>query len=198
MSERSNLIPLINYNILFSLLKLTEKDLIPMAATFIIAVVFGISYGIIAGFILNIFFVLHRNARPNITCESFAVGPEKVLVMSPFQNLYFPAADAVLKKITTCAFSTGSDTTIIVINGHLVRRIDASVAETFANFYSMTKKYKKKLVFWNWEARPREVIIHTEPRFEFLFRDSENLETLLQQMDITVPLDLTTRPFYYR
>lgn len=169
-----------------------------MAGTFIASLALGLAYGMLFGIILNIFFVLHRNARPTISCELFDVDKEKVLVLSPYQSLYFPASDATLRKITKCSSTHAHDATIVVINGHLVNRIDASVAEGFAHFYRFIKKSDKKFVFWNWETHPKEILIRTEPRFELLFRDSENLETLLQQMDIVVPIDLTARPFYYR
>lgn len=169
-----------------------------MAATFLAALLFSVSIGIIVGIVLNLFFVLHRNARPKITCELFEIADEKVLVLSPFQNLYFPAADALLKKISECAQKHKEAGTIIVINGQLVKRVDSSVAETFITFFRLTNKLSAKLVFWNWEPHPRAILIHAEPRFEFLFRDSENLETLLLQMDVEVPMDLTARPFYNR
>lgn len=169
-----------------------------MAATFFACLCLNLPYGILIGVIINLFIVLHRSARPNISCELFEVAQEKVLVLSPFQNLYFPAADAVLKKITHCSTTHSQEATIIVINGHLIKRIDASVAETFSTFYKLTQKTNKKFVFWNWEAQPKYILTRTVPAFEMLFRDSENLETLLAQMDIVVPFDLTARPFYYR
>lgn len=169
-----------------------------MAATFFGSLGFGLPYGIFIGIVLNLFFVLHRNARPNISCELFEISQERVLVLSPYQNLYFPAADAVLHKITQCSSAHAQEATIVVLNGQLVKRIDASVAESFATLYRFIEKSDKKLVFWNWEAQPKYILVHTEPRFELLFRDSENLETLLQSMDIVVPFDLTARPFYYR
>lgn len=169
-----------------------------MAATFIGSLALGLHIGIIIGIVLNLFFVLHRNARPKISCELFEIGREKVLVLSPFQNLYFPAADALLKQITKCSTKYSQQATIVVINGHLVKRIDSSVAETFGIFYDLMTKINKKFVFWNWEVQPKYILLRTEPRFELLFRESENLETLLEQMDIVVPFDITARPFYYR
>lgn len=169
-----------------------------MAATFFGCLALNLVYGLLIGVTLNLLIVLHRNARPKISCEMFEVSKEKVLVISPLQSLYFPSADAILKKITKCASSQTSKATIIVINGHLISRIDASVADSFASFYRIVKRSNKRFVFWNWENQPKTIIIHSEPHFEFMFHESENLETLLQQMDIVVPIDLTTRLFYQR
>lgn len=170
-----------------------------MGGTFFASLYFSPTTGIFVGIIMNLFFVLHRNARPKISCELFEISGERVLVLSPYQDLYFPAAEAVLHKITQCSSAHAQEATIIVLNGYLIKRIDSSVAESFATFHNVIKRSSdKKFIFWNWETQPKNILISTEPRFEMLFRDSRNLETLLESMDIVVPFDLTARPFYYR
>lgn len=169
-----------------------------MIVTFVGCLALGAHIGVVIGVVVNLFIVLHRSSRIEISCELFDVGTEKILVLSPFQNLYFPAADAVRKKIRRCLLLHQKVVTIIVINGYLVKRIDATVADVFAGFQRYVKKSKKKFVFWNWAAHPKNLLIRTEPRFELSFRDASTLETLLEGMDIVVPKDLTERPFYQR
>lgn len=166
-----------------------------MLVTFVACLAIGVAAGILIGVVLNLFVVLHRNARPTITCELFEIPEEKVLVISPYQNLYFPSAESIQHKLTKCTFSH-DNTNLIILNGQMVKRLDGHVAEAIARFYHLIQKTKKRLIFWNWEAHPKNILIHTEQRFELLFHEAESFESLLQVLEISVPADITTRPFY--
>ena len=60
---------MIEYEVVKLMWKSSKKDLIPTFATFILCLVIGVEYGIVAGVGINLMFLLYPSVRPQVNVE---------------------------------------------------------------------------------------------------------------------------------
>lgn len=64
---------MIEYEVVKLMWRSSKKDLVPTFATFILCLVIGVEYGIVAGVGINLIFLLYPSARPQVHVEKYYV-----------------------------------------------------------------------------------------------------------------------------
>lgn len=64
---------MIEYEVVKLMWRSSKKDLIPTFATFLLCLVIGVEYGIVAGVGINLVFLLYPSARPQVHVEKYFV-----------------------------------------------------------------------------------------------------------------------------
>lgn len=82
----------------------TGKDAIAAIVTFVVCIVCNIEVGLLLGAALNIIFLLHPSARPNLsTIECKTDLGNEYLILKPDTGFYYPAVDFLSNKLETIA-----------------------------------------------------------------------------------------------
>lgn len=67
---------MIEYEVVKLMWRSSKKDLIPTFATFLLCLIIGVEYGILAGVGINLMFLLYPSARPQVNVEKCIVSNE--------------------------------------------------------------------------------------------------------------------------
>lgn len=135
------------------------------------------------GIACNLLFVLYNTARPNLNCEVVEVdNGQKVILVTPDQSLFFSAAEYVKHKVLKAA-SDHPEADLIVLDGHYVHHMDATMATNLRSLADDCKLLNKLVVFWNWPPQPRGVAIRLTAEFKPLFKRAPTLDSLVQMVN---------------
>lgn len=159
----------------------------PLFVTFIAGLFLGLDYGIIVGVALNIFFILQKTARPKVTHEVQVIGSKALIVITPDQSLFFSSSEYFRTVVTKLAHANDSIDWII-INGHYINHLDATVATGLNTLSNDLGHLKKALIFWKWNQQPLGVLYRTNPDFLNHFKHSDTVEELANELDNPVTI----------
>lgn len=100
-------------------------------------------------------------------------------MVTPDQSLYFSAAEYV-KYETLRAVAMYPEASVVVIDGHNVNHMDATVATTLKSLVEDCNLLNKVLLFWNWQPQPEGVAMrYAATTFRPLFKHTPNVDSLL-------------------
>lgn len=137
----------------------------------------------------NILFVLYNTSRPDVQCECVAVGGQQVILITPDQSLFFSAAEYVKYKVLK-AVTTHPNASLVVLNGHYVHHMDATMATNLKSLVDDCQLLGKLVLFWNWQPQPMGVAIRlTAELFQPLFKSAPTLDSLLEMVHSSTPSD---------
>lgn len=146
--------------------------------TFFACLIFGVDYGIIVGIIMNLLFILQKTARPSIKCDIVKMDNRFLLVVTPDQSLYFSSTEHLRNKITK-SIHTNDLVEFVVIDGHYIHHLDATVAAGIQSLIKDLAYVEKKVILWNWNKEPTGVMYRINSDFEKIFKKSDSIESLL-------------------
>jgi solute carrier family 26 (sodium-independent sulfate anion transporter), member 11 len=117
----------------FEIYRTKRVDIIPFLSTFIVSLLFGLEFGILAGIAVNFIMTLYTTSRPKIDFEVERINDVDVLIITPDQSLNYSSAEyfksAVIKR-TTREFSSMP---YIFINGVSINNsVDVTVVKVSA------------------------------------------------------------------
>lgn len=159
-------------------LPFTGLDIIPLMVTLIACLVFGVDYGIMVGIVMNLLFILQKTARPSIKCELVKQVNRILLVVTPDQSLFFSSTEHLRNKITK-SIHIHDLVECVVIDGHYIQHLDATVATGIQSLIKDLAYIDKKVILWNWNKEPTGVMYRINPEFESLFVKSETIDDLI-------------------
>lgn len=159
----------------------TEIDLIPLFITLIACLFLGLDYGIVVGVTLNILFILQTVARPHITAEYVQVSGHRLLIVTPDQSLFFASSEFFRYKVTKWAHAYEA-ADWIVINGHHVQHLDATVAIGMMTLIKDLAYLNKKTILWKWNQSPMGVLYRTDPELVHAFNQAETIAVMVQEV----------------
>ena len=172
----SAVIFMIEYEVLAPMWRSKRKDLIPTIVTFLACLLLGVEIGIVIGIVINILFLLYSSARPSLNIEKYKVivtTPlfwKKIVVISnlcnsyfklqtnsgcdyllitPTNNLYFPAIDFVRTTVGKASIDKEYNSLPVVINCKNITDSDFTVAKGISAIASDFQKQNKPLYFVN-------------------------------------------------
>ena len=156
--------------------------MIPFSVTFIACLLLGLEYGIVIGIATNLLFILYNTARPDLQWECVTVGSgHQVILVTPNQSLFFSAAEYVKYKILKLVASV-PHATMVVLNGHYVPYMDATVAENLKTLVDDCALLNMPIVFWNWQPQPKGVAIRLTTTLKALFKQTPTLDSLVDMV----------------
>lgn len=154
----------------------------PFAVTVIACLLLGLEFGIIIGIASNVLFVLYNTSRPGLQCECITTAnDQQVILVTPDQSLFFSAAEYVKYKILK-AIAAHPGASMVVLNGHYVLHMDATMAANLKTLVGDCELLNKLVLFWNWQPQPMGVAIRLTAEFKPLFKHSPSLDSLVEMV----------------
>lgn len=151
--------------------------------TLIACLLLGLEYGIVIGIGCNLLFILFNTSRPRLQCECITVdNGQQVILVTPDQSLFFSAAEYVKYKILK-AITEHPDASMVILNGHFVHHIDATMAANLKTLVDDCGLLNKLVLFWNWQPQPMGVAIRLTAEFKPIFKHSPSLDSLVEMVN---------------
>lgn len=115
---------------IFEIYRTKRSDFIPFLFTFIVSLLLGLEFGILAGIVVNFIMTLYTTSRPHIDFDLERVNDVDVLIVTPDQSLSYSSAEyfksTVIKRVTR----EFSSVQYIFINGmSITKTVDVTVVK---------------------------------------------------------------------
>ncbi|XP_014213655.1 sodium-independent sulfate anion transporter [Copidosoma floridanum] len=141
---------MIEYEVVKLMWRSSKKDLIPTFATFLLCLVIGVEYGIVAGVGINLVLLLYPSARPQVHVEKyFTDAGAEYLLVTPGNSLYFPAVDFIKRSVGNAGITEGSCQIPVVVDCRYVLGADFTAAKGIASLINEFNGRKQGLYFYN-------------------------------------------------
>lgn len=128
----------------------SKKDAIAAITTFVICIICNIEIGLLLGAAINIIFLLHPSARPNlqiIECKT-DLGNEYVL-FKPDAGLYYPAVDFLSSKLQTIAAKCERKQMPLIVDCDRFRGFDYTAIKSIERLSKQLNSHKRRLGLLN-------------------------------------------------
>lgn len=187
----SAMIFMVDVDVAKTLWRTKRLDTLPFAVTIVACLFLGLEFGILIGMASHLLFVLYNTSRPDLQCECIEVGSagdgvQQVILVTPDQNLYFSAAEYVKSKVLK-AVAAHPDASTVVVHGHYVNYMDATMATNLKSLVDDCCVLNKGVLFWNWQRQPTGVAIRMTAELKLLFKSAPTLDSLLQMANSSHP-----------
>lgn len=73
--------------------------MLPLTATLLICLMFGLEYGMVIGIAINLLLLLYFTARPGLIISERNIDDKNYLLVLPAQSLSFPAAEYLRESV---------------------------------------------------------------------------------------------------
>jgi sodium-independent sulfate anion transporter 11 len=153
-------------------------DFIPFLSTLLCCLFFSLEYGILIGIAVNLLFVLYPAARPKITIvkEKISKHQGDIYVITPVDNVYFPAADNLRDKVLNCEGKNA----IVIVDGKYMRTIDITLARSIVVFSKTIEQRGGKVIFWHFKPSVINVCLGLDDTLKDSVKSGE-LEDLIEE-----------------
>lgn len=111
----SAVIFMIEYEVVRPLWRCSRRELLPGAITFILSLCVGVEFGLLAGVVTDLSFLVYRTARPVLSVDRFATlsGFNYLLIRPRHSLLYFPAIEYVRNGVAKAIKEYGKSPVVI-------------------------------------------------------------------------------------
>lgn len=106
---------MIEYEVVRPLWRCSRRELLPGAITFILSLCVGVEFGLLAGVVTDLSFLVYRTARPVLSVDRFATlsGFNYLLIRPRHSLLYFPAIEYVRNGVAKAIKEHGKSPVVI-------------------------------------------------------------------------------------
>jgi len=166
----------VEYEVVMPIWRSKRVDLIPAAVCFLVCLFYELTVGILAGVVVQLFFVLYHTARPRIDIQVKKVPgySQEYLYISPDQGIVFPSVSHVRNCINKAGLRQGGPSVPVVIDCSKMNQTDFTAAKGFKAMLSDFNERETE-VYW---LDPSPSVAHTfkaisQNKFKPIYGDIE-------------------------
>uniref|UniRef100_A0A336M1R8 CSON010405 protein n=1 Tax=Culicoides sonorensis TaxID=179676 RepID=A0A336M1R8_CULSO len=180
----SAVIFMIEYEVIRPLWRCSRRELLPGAVTFILSLLVGVEIGLLAGVAVDVAFLVHRAARPNLMverCTTMSSDIEFLIIRPRYSLIYFPATEYIRIEILN---ATKKHRDIpIVLDCRNLHEFDFTAARGLGSLYKELQAKKVTLVLLGPSEEIEHVLKEAIAPTVIPSADSESdLESVLQEI----------------
>ncbi|XP_003740509.1 sodium-independent sulfate anion transporter [Galendromus occidentalis] len=154
----TSVIFMIHYEDVGIIWRTSRIDMAPYLFTFFGSFIFGLEYGIMMGVVVAVILLLHHSARPNVTVSTVKTENSSYVSCRIDRTVLFPSALYVTgkigRKIREEVSRIGQETTLVLVDGSRLSRVDYTTCMAFKNLCDELAKDKSIVAF---SGLPRDV-----------------------------------------
>ncbi|XP_063235373.1 sodium-independent sulfate anion transporter-like isoform X2 [Bacillus rossius redtenbacheri] len=163
----------------------TKKvDLLPLAGTFLFCLFLSLEYGIIIGVAINLFFILHKSARPSVSIQRLSACQREVLLARPDSGLFFPAAENIREAVLRACAKTPGDCRLVVVDGSFVHSTDSTVTKNLKLLSEDLKANGRTPVYWNWKPDVERSCVRLDDKMADVFSRATSVEAVVKDLGL--------------
>lgn len=153
-------------------------DLVPLIITLLACLFMGLGFGILVAVGLNLVYILKQSTRLNMTTELMERSSTRILLVTPYQDLFFASAEFM--RSTILKFTHLYEMVDwIVINGQHVPQIDGTMAVELDRLATDLEVDHKRVTFWKWQRDPLGLLYRTNKMLVERFSHADSLDKLI-------------------
>ncbi|KAM7359198.1 sodium-independent sulfate anion transporter isoform 2-T2 [Cochliomyia hominivorax] len=176
----SAMIFMVEYDKIAEIWKSKKLDMFPFLVTVIACLFLGLEFGMVAGILANMIFILYKSARPKIFIHNEKIQSIQVGVVDVKENLCYSSAEYLKSKVVKFV-NINDDIRLIVLNGEEITNIDSTVALNILSLKEDLLVYSCELICWNWNIDAAGVICRLHPKDRSLFKFSKSIAEIVEE-----------------
>ncbi|KAK2581784.1 hypothetical protein KPH14_002262 [Odynerus spinipes] len=175
---------MVDLRIFIVLWKGSKKDAIAAITTFVVCIVCNIEVGLLLGVAINIIFLLHPSARPNIRtieCKT-ALGNEYVVFKSE-AGLYYPAVDFLSNKLQTVASKCERKKVPLIVDCERFSGFDYTAIKSIERLSKQLNAHEQRL--WLLNVKPeiiQSISIMADEKYFIFIENSEKVQCFVDEI----------------
>ncbi|XP_063365592.1 sodium-independent sulfate anion transporter-like [Cydia amplana] len=176
---------MIDFAIFGRLWRNNKLELFYLLVTMVVAMFFGLEYGIVIGIIVEAATLLYLTARPIIDINTISIDKGQIVRIPLNGRLSYCAAEHVRRKVQKAAQSYNASNNVIVVDGSNLRKMDSTVASNLMILAQDLDKTSQKIVFLNFSNEIVKLCLDINQKHIHKFILSSNVETVYN--DVLMP-----------
>ncbi|XP_063394567.1 sodium-independent sulfate anion transporter-like [Cydia fagiglandana] len=169
---------MIDFAIFGRLWRNNNLELFFLLVTMVVAMFFGLEYGILVGIIVEAATLLYLTARPKIDINTVSTDKGQIVRIPLNGRLSYCAAEHVRRKVQKAAQSYNASNNIIVVDGSNLRKMDSTVASNLMTIAQDLDITSRKIVFLNFSNEIVKLCLDLNQNHIHKFILSSNVETV--------------------
>ncbi|XP_063393630.1 sodium-independent sulfate anion transporter-like [Cydia fagiglandana] len=169
---------MIDFAIFGRLWRNNNQELFFLLVTMVVAMFFGLEYGILVGIIVEAATLLYLTARPKIDINTVSTDKGQIVRIPLNGRLSYCAAEHVRRKVQKAAQSYNASNNIIVVDGSNLRKMDSTVASNLMTVAQDLDITSRKIVFLNFSNEIVKLCLDLNQNHIHKFILSSNVETV--------------------
>uniref|UniRef100_A0A146M5W7 Sodium-independent sulfate anion transporter n=1 Tax=Lygus hesperus TaxID=30085 RepID=A0A146M5W7_LYGHE len=171
---------MVEYHAVSLLWRTKKADLVPLIATLLTCLFFGLEYGMLVGITVNLLFILYHSARPSVSVQWIWVQDCEVLLVTPTQSLNFPASDYLRALIIERCTAAKNTTATVIFDGTHILDIDSTIAKGLKMTVDDLEARGQEVIFWRWKESAMLTLLGFDPCLSKYFKFEIDLQSLLK------------------
>ncbi|XP_046830816.1 sodium-independent sulfate anion transporter-like isoform X1 [Vespa crabro] len=162
----------------------SRKDAIAAIVTFIVCILCNIEVGLLLGAALNIIFLLHPSARPNLsTIECKTDLGNEYLMLKPDTGFYYPAVDFLSNKLETIATKYEEKKMPLLVDCERFQGFDYTAIKSMERLSKQLNSKTQRLWLLNVKPEVIETISILADKKYFLFiNDHDKIKSFVDEI----------------
>ncbi|XP_023344261.1 sodium-independent sulfate anion transporter [Eurytemora carolleeae] len=174
----------VEYHLVMPMWRSKKIDLLPAFVCFFVCVLYELEFGILAGVVVQMLFLIYAAARPKIAVNMRKIEgvDQEYLYICPDQGIIFPSVTYVRNLINKAALKQAGPEIPVVIDCSKINNVDFTAAEGFhAMIADMGKRNTE--IYW---LNPSPSAAHTlrviaKDHFRVIYKESELIDETRSQ-----------------
>ncbi|KAL0893399.1 hypothetical protein ABMA27_014986 [Loxostege sticticalis] len=172
---------LIDVQIVRRLWRNSKLQLLVFVVTVVTGASVGLEYGILAGAAVDVLRTLAAAARPHITTQSFKVGNQDCICLTPVGSLSYACAEYIPMMLQRRA--RGRATTIVLDAKHL-NSMDIGVAENLISSILDLEEKNLRFLLWNLPEHIARLLEDIQPGFDTRIVSGPSIDQHILGLDV--------------
>ncbi|KAL9900587.1 sodium-independent sulfate anion transporter-like isoform 1-T1 [Glossina fuscipes fuscipes] len=178
---------MVEYDRVAEIWRSKKIDFLPFLVTVLACLFWSLEYGIVAGILANMTFILYKSARPIIIISKEEINCVQIGVVEVMETLCYSSAEYLKYQVMhfTSSQAEGNEIKLIILKIQDNSSIDSSVALNILSLEKDLSMLECRLVCWNWNVCAAGVIYRLHSRGNQLLKYGKSYTELINDLKLS-------------
>uniref|UniRef100_A0A1A9VVK2 SLC26A/SulP transporter domain-containing protein n=1 Tax=Glossina austeni TaxID=7395 RepID=A0A1A9VVK2_GLOAU len=178
---------MVEYDRVAEIWRSKKIDFIPFLVTVLACLFWSLEYGIVAGILANMTFILYKSARPIIIISKEEINCVQVGIVEVMETLCYSSAEYLKYQIMhfTSSQAEGNEIKLIILKIQDNSSIDSSVALNILSLEKDLSMLECRLICWNWNVCAAGVIYRLHSKGNQLLKYGKSYIKLIDDLKLS-------------
>ncbi|KAL9894566.1 sodium-independent sulfate anion transporter-like isoform 2-T2 [Glossina fuscipes fuscipes] len=178
---------MVEYDRVAEIWRSKKIDFLPFLVTVLACLFWSLEYGIVAGILANMTFILYKSARPIIIISKEEINCVQIGIVEVMETLCYSSAEYLKYQVMhfTSSQAEGNEIKLIILKIQDNSSIDSSVALNILSLEKDLSMLECRLVCWNWNVCAAGVIYRLHSRGNQLLKYGKSYTELINDLKLS-------------
>ncbi|XP_037885164.1 sodium-independent sulfate anion transporter-like [Glossina fuscipes] len=178
---------MVEYDRVAEIWRSKKIDFLPFLVTVLACLFWSLEYGIVAGILANMTFILYKSAGPIIIISKEEINCVQIGIVEVMETLCYSSAEYLKYQVMhfTSSQAEGNEIKLIILKIQDNSSIDSSVALNILSLEKDLSMLECRLVCWNWNVCAAGVIYRLHSRGNQLLKYGKSYTELINDLKLS-------------